>query len=61
MANMRISWPNRFAQAAIAGATGDWATNLPASNVKTTAIAQVARSASAAAAIWMARGSMSMP
>jgi hypothetical protein len=50
MSNMRLSWPNRFADAAITGATGDWATNLPPSNLQTRAIAQVARSASAAAA-----------
>jgi hypothetical protein len=50
MSNMRLSWPNRFADAAITGATGDWATNLPPSNLQTRAIAQVARSAGAAAA-----------
>ncbi|MBK8858861.1 MAG: hypothetical protein IPN11_14605 [Opitutaceae bacterium] len=50
MSNMRISWPNRLADAVVTGATGDWTTNLPPSNLQTRSIAQVARSISAAAA-----------
>lgn len=43
MANMRISWPNRLGSATFTATPGVWS-SLPASNLATTQIAQVARS-----------------
>lgn len=44
MSNMRISWPNRLADATFSAPSGIWSTSLPPSNLATTQIAQVARS-----------------
>jgi hypothetical protein len=44
MANMRITWPNRLADATYRATPGIWTTQLPPANLATRQIAQVARS-----------------
>lgn len=44
MANMRITWPNRFGDATYRATPGIWTTQLPPANLATRQLAQVARS-----------------